>query len=123
MVDPIAENEAPFLPKDYESVSTAHNEYHGRRIARRSIVTAVLVSAIVSVVGTLVLHNFIPISHYTSNTSSPQELLPSLDLPPLGSVLRTYVGGRAYYDKNLNASREEWMSLFPRTLQFIIVVI
>lgn len=121
MLDSMPENESPFLPKDHEPIPTAHCDYQSRRASRRLIITATLVSAFVSAIGTVILHNLIPLSSIVSSISPQRyELLPSLNVPPLGSVLRTYVGGgRPFYDQNLNVSREAWMSLFPPGMGYV----
>lgn len=114
MLDSVPENEVPFLTKDDEAGLTTRRDGQSRRTTRRLIITVALVSAVVSALSTVITHNLLPIS--SSRGPSRQELLPSLNVPPLGNLLRTYVGGGAYYDRDMNASREAWMSLFPRTL-------
>ncbi len=118
MPDSTAENEVPFLPKDHEAILAAPRDHRSGRATRVLIVTVALVSALVSAVGTVVMHNILQISSIaTSSSSAPQqEFLPSLELAPLGSVLRTYMGEPAYYGRDMNATREAWMALFPGML-------
>lgn len=118
MLDTDPENEVPFLSKNHETTLIAHRDYQSGRATRRLIVTVALVSALISAAGTVIMHSLLPIFSIASSRSSQRQgLLPSLNLPPLGNLLRTYVGDqRAYYDKDLNVSREAWMSLFPRML-------
>ncbi|KAL7907515.1 hypothetical protein GGI35DRAFT_470713 [Trichoderma velutinum] len=111
MLDSVPENEVPFLTKDDETGLTTQHDDQSRRTTRRLIIIVALVSAVVSALGTVITHNLLPLS--SSRGASRQGLLPSLNVPPLGSLLRTYVGGGAYYDRDTNASREAWMSLFP----------
>ncbi|KAK5989597.1 Oxidase ustYa [Cladobotryum mycophilum] len=120
MRDSIPENEVPFLPKDHEAMLPAHHDHQSGHSNRWLIVTVALISALVSVAGTAIMHSFLPISFIASSrTPLRQELLPSLDVPPLGNVLRTYVNGQAFYDRNMNASREAWMSLFPPGMGYV----
>ncbi|KIM96901.1 hypothetical protein OIDMADRAFT_32797 [Oidiodendron maius Zn] len=121
MLDTDPENEVPFLPKDHETTRKAHRDYQSGQATRRLIVTVALVSALVSAAGTVIMHNLLPIFSIASSRSPPRpELLPSLNLPPLGNLIRTYVGDqRAYYDKDLNVSREAWMSLFPPGMGYV----
>ncbi|KAI1456422.1 hypothetical protein F4805DRAFT_231276 [Annulohypoxylon moriforme] len=120
MLESVPENEVPFLPKENEATQTIYRGDKGSRGTRSLLVVVVLVSALISIIGTIVMHNVLPISHIISSTSSSrQELLPSLNLPPLGSVLRTYIGEPAYYAKDMNITREAWMSLFPTGMGYV----
>ncbi|KAI0098116.1 hypothetical protein F4776DRAFT_532112 [Hypoxylon sp. NC0597] len=120
MLERVPENEVPFLPKENEALHTARRDNQNGRISRFLLVAVALVSALVSAVGTIIMHNILPASPSAFRTSSPRlELLPLLNLPPLGSVLRTYIGEPAYYAKDLNTSREAWMSLFPPGMGYV----
>ncbi|KAI2472783.1 hypothetical protein F4781DRAFT_419938 [Annulohypoxylon bovei var. microspora] len=120
MLESVPENEVPFLLKENEAIRTAHRDNRSSRTTRSLIVVVALVSALVSAIGTVIMHNILPTLHIASSVSPPrQELLPSLNLPPLGSVLRTYIGEPAYYAKDMNASREAWMSLFPPGMGYV----
>lgn len=114
MIDSVPENEVPFLTKEDEAGLMTQHDGQSRRTTRRLIIIVALVSAVVSALGTVITHNLLPLSSHRG--ASRQELLPSLNVPPLGNLLRTYVGGGAYFDRDMNASREAWMSLFPRML-------
>ncbi|KAI1416919.1 hypothetical protein F5Y13DRAFT_204284 [Hypoxylon sp. FL1857] len=99
---------------------TAHRDDKGSRATRFLLLAVALVSALVSAVGTVIMHNLLSRSPIASSISPPrQELLPSLNLPPLGNGLRTYIGEPAYYAKDMNASREAWMSLFPPGMGYV----
>ncbi|OTA59228.1 hypothetical protein K449DRAFT_436193 [Hypoxylon sp. EC38] len=107
MLESIPENEVPFLPKENETLQEACHGNQGGRMTRLLLIGVALASALVSVVRTVIMHNILPTSPSASRTSLPiPQLLPSLNLPPLGSVLRTYIGEPAYYAKDLNTSRE-----------------
>ncbi|QYT06459.1 hypothetical protein H0G86_013308 [Trichoderma simmonsii] len=117
MLDSVPENEVPFLTKDDEArLMTQHNG-QSRRTTRRLIIIVALVSVVVSALGTVITHNLLLLS--SNRGASRQELLPSLNVPPLGNLLRTYVGGGAYFDRDMNASREAWMSLFPPGMGYV----
>ncbi|PVI04001.1 hypothetical protein DM02DRAFT_509446, partial [Periconia macrospinosa] len=45
--------------------------------------------------------------------------LPSLSVPPLGSVLRTYIPEPQYVAQSLNESHDAWMSLFPKGMGYV----
>ena len=115
MADSISEADVPFLLKEHEATLRERCEYQVGRSNRYLIVVVALISALISIVGTVIVHSSLSIILMGSSTRSPREqLLPLLDLPPLGSVLRTYIGEPAFYGNDLNATREAWMSLFPR---------
>lgn len=116
MLESISENEVPFLSKEDEVTRTVRRGNKSGRVTRFLMVIVAIVSAFVSAIATVIMHNLLPIPHITPSTSKPQELLPSLNLPPLGNVLRTYIGEPAYYANNMNVTHEAWMSLFPRKL-------
>ncbi|KAI1214210.1 uncharacterized protein F4807DRAFT_455855 [Annulohypoxylon truncatum] len=120
MLESVPENEVPFLPKESEAVRTICRGDKNDRGTRFLLVVVALVSALVSAIGTIIMHNVLPTSHIISSASQPQqELLPSLNLPPLGNVLRTYIGEPAYYAKDMNVTREAWMSLFPPGMGYV----
>ncbi|KAI0882873.1 uncharacterized protein GGS22DRAFT_195606 [Annulohypoxylon maeteangense] len=120
MLESVPENEVPFLHKENETPRIIYRVDKGGRGTWFQLVIVALVSALVSVMGTIIVHNVLPISHIISSGSSPpQELLPSLNVPPLGNVLRTYIGEPAYYANDMNATRKAWMSLFPPGMGYV----
>lgn len=112
MLDSRPESEVPFLPKDHEGLSTIQHVYPYGRASKRLIAIVASVSALVSVIATVIVHNFLP--SLLIRAPAHQQLLPSLDLTPLGNVLRTYIPEPDYVNTNLNESHEAWMKLFPR---------
>ncbi|KAI0893768.1 hypothetical protein F4806DRAFT_134966 [Annulohypoxylon nitens] len=119
MLESISENEVPFLSKEDEATRTVRHGNKSRRGTRFLMVIVAIVSAFVSAIATVIMHNLLPIPHITSSTSKPQELLPSLNIPPLGNVLRTYIGEPAYYANDMNVTHKAWMSLFPPGMGYV----
>ncbi|KAI1370370.1 hypothetical protein F4677DRAFT_451445 [Hypoxylon crocopeplum] len=120
MLESIPENEMPFLPKEDETKQTTRYDKQNGQTTRILLVAVALVSALVSALGIIILHNLLPTSPISSSINPQrQELLPSLNLPPLGDVLRAFKGDSTYYAQDMNTSREAWMSLFPPGMGYV----
>ncbi|KAL7897151.1 hypothetical protein HDV63DRAFT_380027 [Trichoderma sp. SZMC 28014] len=77
-----------------------------------------LLSSIVSIVASLIVWRAVlPKPGFRENI----QLLPGLDIPPLGPIQKAFMPERVYDDPRTEKGREAWMNLFPKGKGYVSI--